>query len=93
MKFQPGQSGNPKGRPKGAENKSTQAIAEALDTGIDLDSAILKLKELIDEGNLNAIKLYFAYRFGKPREMVVIEIPEVKQFVIVEAKENESAKK
>ena len=73
MKFQPGQSGNPNGRPTGAANKSTLDIIEAFDTGVNLEWAVKKLAELIDEGNLSAIKLYFNYRFGRPREMVYIE--------------------
>tara|TARA_R110002012_G_scaffold319117_1_gene538788 strand:+ start:130 stop:414 length:285 start_codon:yes stop_codon:yes gene_type:complete len=43
---------------------------EKLDTHINQDSAIKALKELIKDGNFNAIKLYFEYRFGKPKETV-----------------------
>jgi len=43
---------------------------EKLDKHIDQDEAIKSLKELIKDGNFNAIKLYFEYRFGKPKEVV-----------------------
>jgi len=43
---------------------------ERLDNIIDKDDAIDSLKKLIKEGNFNAIKLYFEYRFGKPKEVI-----------------------
>lgn len=35
MKFKKGQSGNPKGKPKGAQNKTTKAIKEAVQAAFD----------------------------------------------------------
>jgi hypothetical protein len=45
-------------------------IIERLDNIIDSDDAIKSLKRLIAENNFNAIKLYFEYRFGKPKETI-----------------------
>ena len=53
-------------KPKAEEIK----FLEKLDKHIDQDEAIKSLKALIQDGNFNAIKLYFEYRFGKPKEVV-----------------------
>lgn len=53
-------------KPKADEVK----FLERLDNIIDKDEAVEKLKELIDEGNMQAIKLYFEYRYGKPKEVI-----------------------
>lgn len=45
-------------------------LIERLDNIIDSDDALYSLKELIKEKNFNAIKLYFEYRFGKPKEVI-----------------------
>jgi hypothetical protein len=37
---------------------------------IKSDEAIKMLKDLIKDGNFNALKLYLEYRFGKPKENV-----------------------
>lgn len=55
------------GRPAKADELK---FLEKLDKHIDQDEAIKSLKELIKDGNFNAIKLYFEYRFGKPKEVV-----------------------
>tara|TARA_R110002012_G_scaffold130030_2_gene282477 strand:- start:383 stop:673 length:291 start_codon:yes stop_codon:yes gene_type:complete len=53
-------------KPKADEIK----LIERLDRIINEDEAIEKLKELIQEGNFNALKLYMEYRFGKPKETI-----------------------
>lgn len=45
-------------------------IIERLDNIIESDDALNSLKELIKDKNFNAIKLYFEYRFGKPKETI-----------------------
>jgi hypothetical protein len=45
-------------------------IIERLDNIIESDEAIKSLKRLIADNNFNAIKLYFEYRFGKPKETI-----------------------
>ena len=45
-------------------------IIERLDNIIESDDALNSLKELINDKNFNAIKLYFEYRFGKPKETI-----------------------
>lgn len=61
------------GARKGAGRKTKAdelKFIEKLDKHIDQDEAIKVLKQLISEGNFNAIKMYFEYRFGKPKEVV-----------------------
>jgi len=55
-------------KPKADEIK----LIEKLDQLIDRDSVIKKLNELIEDGNFNALKLYFEYRYGKPKESIDI---------------------
>lgn len=45
-------------------------LVSKLDTIISSDDAIKKLKQLIEDGNFPALKLYMEYRFGKPKETV-----------------------
>jgi len=53
-------------KPKEKELK----IIERLDNVIESEDAIKSLKQLIKDNNFNAIKLYFEYRFGKPKETI-----------------------
>jgi len=55
-------------KPKADEIK----LIEKLDQLIDKDSVVKKLNELITDGNFNALKLYFEYRYGKPKESIDI---------------------
>jgi hypothetical protein len=45
-------------------------LIERLDAVINEEDAIKKLSELIKANNFNALKLYFEYRYGKPKEDV-----------------------
>lgn len=45
-------------------------LIEELDRHIQPNEVFDKLHGLIKENNFNAIKLYFEYRFGKPKETV-----------------------
>jgi hypothetical protein len=57
------------GRPTKADEIK---LIEKLDQLIDKDSVVKKLNELIIDGNFNALKLYFEYRYGKPKESIDI---------------------
>jgi hypothetical protein len=57
------------GRPTKADEIK---LIEKLDQLIDKDSVVKKLNELITDGNFNALKLYFEYRYGKPKESIDI---------------------
>ena len=61
------------GARKGAGRKPKEdelRIIERLDNIIESDDTLNSLKELIKDKNFNAIKLYFEYRFGKPKETI-----------------------
>jgi hypothetical protein len=60
-----GTLGNKGGRPSKAEEMK---LIELLNTHIDKDSVIKKLKEFIDADNLKALEIYLAYMYGKPKE-------------------------
>ena len=53
-KFQPGESGNPEGRPKGSKNWSTILLAALKD---DVPELIEKTKEKALEGDMTAMRL------------------------------------
>lgn len=63
------------GRRKGAGRKpkiDELDLIGRLDNIIESDDVIEKMNELIKQGNFNAIKLYFEYRFGKPKDSIDI---------------------
>jgi Family of unknown function (DUF5681) len=74
MRFQPGQSGNPAGRPPGSRNKKTIALEEAFD-----EHAEEILKEVVGrakEGEKNAMRLCMERMLAPKRERpVVIDLP------------------
>lgn len=53
------------GRPK---KEDEAKLIERLDSIIDKDEVIHKLKELIQKGDLRAITIYMDRRYGKPTE-------------------------
>ena len=77
--WKPGQSGNPKGRPKGISLvDALQAVlkAKAEDSGRPVKTLVAeKLVELALAGNLEAIKLCFEYTDGKPAQPVDVGGP------------------
>ena len=75
--FQPGQSGNPKGKPKGTKNHATR-LAESLLDG-ETETLTRKAVELALQGDMAALKLCLE-RIIPPRKSrpVNIELPEVK---------------
>lgn len=74
--FQPGQSGNPAGKPPGALNKTTRAAQELLDG--EAEALTRKAVELALEGNIQALKLCIE-RLVPPRKerAVGLNLPEL----------------
>ena len=73
MKFQPGQSGNPSGRPKGALNKQTQLIKLLEPRGEEI---INKMVELALEGDSNALRLCVERLLPKAKlKPIELELP------------------
>jgi len=59
----------------GRKSKAEEMLLiERLCQHIDKDEAILKLKELMNDGNFKALQLYMAYMYGKPKETKDITI-------------------
>ncbi len=77
MAFKKGQSGNPKGKPKGAMNKTTLAAQLLLDG--EAQEITLKVIELAKQGNPMALKLCLE-RVLPPRKdrPISLKLPEVK---------------
>jgi hypothetical protein len=63
--FEPGQSGNPAGRPKGSRNKATLAVEALLDG--EAEEITRKVIELAKKGDLVAIRLCLE-RIAPPRK-------------------------
>jgi len=74
--FEPGQSGNPSGRPKGARNKATLAIQALLDE--DAEALTRKAVAMALEGNIPALRLCFE-RLLPPRRdrAVAFDLPKI----------------
>jgi hypothetical protein len=74
--FQPGQSGNPAGRPIGARHKTTLAIEELLDG--EAEALTRKVVEKAKEGDMVALKLCLdrlaPLRKGRP---VQLDLPDI----------------
>ncbi|MDE0895578.1 MAG: DUF5681 domain-containing protein [Planctomycetota bacterium] len=68
-RFQPGQSGNPGGQPKGLATVARKVLAEAASEG-DMtkgEALMRKLYELALDGNVHAIKLLLDREWPAPR--------------------------
>ena len=74
MTFQPGESGNPAGRPRGARNKRTLAAESLFDR--DATTIIEQLITLAKEGDIAAIRMCIDRIFPRPRDVAVaFELP------------------
>lgn len=77
--FQPGRSGNPKGRPAGRRNKAT-LLLEAI-TDSDLEAIQAKVIEKAKAGDLTAAKLIFDRLAPQPKSRAVpIDLPTIGQW-------------
>lgn len=75
MKYQPGQSGNPRGRPRGAISKRTQ-LAKLFEP--HAEELIERAVQLAKDGDMNALRLCLERILPKPRdETIELDIPEV----------------
>ena len=74
--FQPGQSGNPAGRPKGVRNKTTVALEKILDG--DAESILRKAVEMAQDGDPTALRLCLD-RVLPPRKdrPIVFDLPPI----------------
>jgi Family of unknown function (DUF5681) len=77
MAFQPGKSGNPAGKPKGARNKTTVAIQSLLDG--EAETITRKVVEMAKSGDTTAMRLVME-RLIAPRKdrPVSFHMPEMK---------------
>jgi hypothetical protein len=66
MPFEPGQSGNPAGRPLGARNKRTVLI-EAMFEG-EVDAVVRQTIEQAKEGNVGAIRIILDRLSPRPKD-------------------------
>ncbi len=74
--FEPGQSGNPSGRPKGARNKTTIAVEALLDN--EAEALTHKVIELALAGNMAAIRLCFERLLPPRRDRgVAFDLPKI----------------
>jgi hypothetical protein len=74
--FEPGQSGNPNGRPKGARNKTTIAVEALLDN--EAEALTRKVIDLALAGNMAAIRLCFERLLPPRRDRgVAFDLPKI----------------
>ena len=74
--FEPGQSGNPSGRPKGARNKTTVAVEALLDN--EAEALTRKVIELALADNMAAIRLCFERLLPPRRDRgIVFDLPKI----------------
>ncbi len=74
-RWQPGQSGNPAGRPRGSRNKRTAMIQELFDG--EVEAVARKLIELAKAGDIAAITILLDRSLPR-RRPIEIELPEVR---------------
>jgi Family of unknown function (DUF5681) len=74
--FEPGQSGNPSGRPKGARNNATVVIEALLED--EAEALTRKLIELALDGNIAALRLCFERLLPPRRDHgVAFDLPKI----------------
>ena len=75
MPFQPGQSGNPCGRPKGSRNKSSLAVREWATRIVEDPKVQARLLADAQAGKLHpsVMTALMAYAYGKPRGTTTAE--------------------
>src|SRR5260370_32844028 len=74
--FEPGQSGNPSGRPKGARNKTTITVEALLDN--EAEALTRKVIDLALAGNMAAIRLCFERLLPPRRDRgVAFDLPNI----------------
>ncbi len=76
-RFPPGQSGNPRGRQKGSQNKATKLREELL--GPILPEAVEKLHEAVKAGEKWAIEMTISYSLPKPKPIDTEEMAEFEE--------------
>jgi len=89
--FKPGQSGNPKGRPKKAPMPDLEGLlAEVLGAEKDqmsaLEAILRKLRTMAIQGNLRAAEILLDRAYGRPKQSHDInglEPPDINMFVVV----------
>jgi hypothetical protein len=74
--FEPGQSGNPSGRPKGARNKATVAVEALLEN--EAEALTRKVIDLALGGNMPALRLCFERLLPPRRDRgVAFDLPKI----------------
>lgn len=74
--WQPGQSGNPAGRPPKGE-----ALTEILKSKVDKEEIAEKLLELVNNGDLAAIKYVYDRVDGRPKETIEGTFTEIPRYL------------
>ena len=52
-----------------------ELLVSRLDSIINSEDAIMKLKEMIEKGSFRGLQLYFHYRFGSPKKQIEVSTP------------------
>jgi len=70
--FKPGQSGNPKGRPKLPDLKQVMAdiLGEEKDGKSALEAIVAKLRQLAAQGNIKAAEVLLSRGYGLPKQHI-----------------------
>ena len=91
--FQPGESGNPRGRPKGARNKASVRIREWATALVEDPQVQTRLLADARAGKLHpsVMTVLLAYAYGKPSEATSSE-PVISLVEIAEARQSLQAK-
>ena len=76
-RFEPGNSANPNGRPKGSKNKTTKLREELL--GPILPEAVEELHKAVKAGERWAVEMTISYSLPKPKPIDTEEMAEFEE--------------